>query len=89
MEVPQKTEDSTIVQFINSTSGYLSEENENTNSKRHMCTLMSTVALFIIGKMWKPSNCQSVDEQIKKMCFIYIYIYICVYIYIMGNITQP
>jgi len=62
MEVPQKTEDSTIIQFIKSTSGYLSEENENTNSKRHMCTLMSIVALFIIGKMWKQSKCQSVDE---------------------------
>ena len=30
--------------------------------QKDICVLMSIVALFIIGKMWKQSKCQSVDE---------------------------
>ena len=36
MEVPQKIKNRTTVRSGNSTPGYLSEENENTNSKRYM-----------------------------------------------------
>ena len=36
MEVPQKIKNGTTIRFSNSTSGYLSEENENTNLKRHV-----------------------------------------------------
>ena len=36
MEVPQKIKNRTTIQSSNSTSGYLSEENKNTNSKRYM-----------------------------------------------------
>ena len=36
-----------------------------------MCTIMFTVALFTIAKIWKQSKCPSVDEQIKKRWYIY------------------
>ena len=36
MDVPQKNQIITTKQYSNSTSGYLSEENENTNLKRYM-----------------------------------------------------
>ena len=32
---------------------------------------MFIVALFTIAKIWKQSNCPSIDEWIKKMWFIY------------------
>ena len=34
MEVPQESKNRTTIQFSNSTSEYLSEKTENTNSKR-------------------------------------------------------
>ena len=37
------------------------------------CTLMFTVSLFTIAKIWKQPRCPSMDEWIKK-CFTYIYI---------------
>ena len=36
MKAPQKTKNKTIIWSINSTSGYLFEENENTNLKGYM-----------------------------------------------------
>ena len=61
----------------NSTPGYLSEENENTNWK-DICTPMFIAAwftiLFTIAKIWKWPSCLSTDEWIKKMCYLYIYI---------------
>ena len=36
MKVPQKTENRTTMWSSNSTPGYISEENENTDSKRYM-----------------------------------------------------
>ena len=35
-EVPQKAKNRTTTRLSNSTPGYVSEENKNTNSKRHM-----------------------------------------------------
>ena len=35
MKIPLKIQNRTMIQFSNSTFGYLSEENENTNSKRY------------------------------------------------------
>ena len=40
MEVPQKIKNKTTILSSNFTSGYLSKENENTNSKRYMCPNM-------------------------------------------------
>ena len=38
-----------------------------------MCTPMFTAALFTIAKIWKQPKYLSIDESIKKMCFIYIH----------------
>ena len=54
----------------NFTTGYSSEENENTNSK-DICIPMFKVALFIIAKIWKKPMCLSRDEW--KRCEIYIH----------------
>ena len=51
-EVTQKIKNRTTIWFSNSTSGYLSEENENTNTKLYMYP-MFTVALFTISKALK------------------------------------
>ena len=56
----------------NFTTGYSSEENENTNSK-DTCTPMFRVVLFIIAKIWKKPMCLSRDEW--KRCEIYIHIH--------------
>ena len=36
MEVPQENKNKTTIWSSNSPPGYISEKNENTNSKRHM-----------------------------------------------------
>ena len=66
MKVPQKTENRTTVWSSNSTPGYVSEENENTNLQRYM-TPMFTVELLTIAKIWKLPKCSSIDEWIKNM----------------------
>ena len=40
MEIPQKIKNRTIIWSSNSTSGYLSEENENVNLKKKMKMLI-------------------------------------------------
>ena len=39
--------------------------------ERVHATPMFTVILFTITKIWKKPKCQSKDEWIKKMCYIY------------------
>ena len=48
-----------------------------TGYQRDIHTAMFFAALFTIANMWKPPNCPSMDEWIKK---IYIYMCVCVYI---------
>jgi len=49
MEVPQNIKNRTTVGSSNSTSGYVSKENKNTNlEKMHLYV----AALFTIAKMW-------------------------------------
>ena len=51
----------------NFTSGYLSEETQNTNSKNiHIHTFITT--LFTIAKVWKQPKCSSIDEQNPDQC---------------------
>ena len=54
----------------NSTSRYLSKENENTNHK-DIYTLMFIATLFTTAKIWKQPNCPSTEEWTKKMWFRY------------------
>ena len=62
----------TTICSSNSTFGYLSEENKNTNWS-DICTTLFIAALFIIAKIWKQLKSPSTDEWIKKMWYIYIY----------------
>ena len=44
---------------------------EKTIIRKDMCTPMFTAALLTIAKTWKQPKCQSTDEWIKKMWYIY------------------
>ena len=54
----------------NSTSRYLSKENENTNCK-DIYSPMFTATLFTTAKIWKQPNCPSTEKWIKKMWYRY------------------
>ena len=54
----------------NSTSRYLSKENENTNCK-DIYTPMFPATLFTTAKIWKQPNCPSTEKWIKKMWYRY------------------
>ena len=81
VEVPDKHCGSswTAMWSSNATPGYLSKENENTNSKRYM---QSNIHCSItIAKTWKQLN-ESTDEWIKKTCVCCVCVCVCVCIYI-------
>ena len=61
MEYPRKLKNRTAIQYMNSTSAYLSKENESTGSKRYMHP-MFIAALFTTTKMWKQPKCPSIHE---------------------------
>ena len=44
---------------------------KETRSERDMCTPMLIAALFIIARTWKQPRCQSADEWIRKLWYIY------------------
>ena len=46
-------------------------ENPEIPIQKNLCTPMFTGALFTMAKCWKQSKCPSVDEQIKKLWYIY------------------
>ena len=62
MEVPQKIKNKTTVWSSNCTSGYLTKNYKNTNSKGYMHVY---VALFTIAKLWKAAY-QSIDRWMDK-----------------------
>ena len=66
MEVPQKTKKRVTIGSSNPTPEYISQKNENINSKRYMHL---NVHSSIIYK--QQPKCPSTDEWIKKMWFIY------------------
>ena len=39
--------------------------------ERDMCTPMFIIALFTIARTWKQPRCQSADEWIRKLWYIY------------------
>ena len=60
----------------NSTSGYLSEGNTNTNLRRWVHRLC-IATLFRITKIWKQSTCPLIDAWIQKIWYmIYTHTYI-------------
>ena len=57
--------------------------------QKNTCTLMFTVALFTIVKIWKKPKCPSIDKCIKKWWYVCVCVYVCVCMYIKWSITQP
>ena len=64
--LPQKIRNRTALWTSNSTSGDLSKETQNTNSKEYMHPY-STAALFTGAKTWEQPKCPSTDKWIKKV----------------------
>ena len=65
MEAPQKIKNKTTIQFSDFTPGYLSKENENTNSKRYMHPYVHCSIIYNSQDMeatWVPINRQ-VDRE--------------------------
>ena len=46
-------------------------KNPETLIQKNLCTPMFTAAQFTIAKYWKQPRCPSVNECIKKLCYIY------------------
>lgn len=40
-------------------------------SRRNICTPMFITALFTIAKRWKQCKCPSMDEWVKKACYMH------------------
>ena len=70
LEVPQKIKNSTTIWSSSSTSRYLFEENENTNSKRYMHPHVHCSIIYNSQDMKQP-KCPSRDEWIKEMWYTY------------------
>ena len=63
MEVSQKTQSRNTTGPRNFTTGYTSEENKNTNSKRYLHIHITFIAaLFITAKLWKQPKFSSTGE---------------------------
>ena len=63
MEVSQKTQSRNTTGPRNFTTGYTSEENKNTNSKRYLHIPITFIAaLFITDKLWKQPKFSSTGE---------------------------
>ena len=58
MEVPQKTENRTIIDLAISLLGTYLEE---TMTRKDTCTPVFTAALYTIAKTWKQSKCPSTE----------------------------
>ena len=44
---------------------------EESRIERGTCTPMFITTLFTIGRTWKQPRCPSVEEWIRKLCYIY------------------
>ena len=78
---PQKIKSGMTLWFTNSTSEYLSKENENTNSKRYLHTFF-TATLFTMAKICKQP--EFTNGWLDKENMVCLYTYICthvIYIY--------
>ena len=61
MEVPQKTKNRTTIQCSNSTPGYISKGNENTNLERYMHPSAHSSTVYNCQDTEAP-KCPSTDE---------------------------
>ena len=77
IDVPQKIKNRTTKWPSNSTPGYISKENQNTNSKRSCNPRVHSSISYSIAQIWKKPKCPSeMNEQRNLIC---VYIYICIY----------
>ena len=53
-------------------SGIYPKEKKSPLIQKATCIPMFFPALFIIAKIWKLPKCPSIDEETKKMLYIYI-----------------
>lgn len=67
-EVPQKTKDSTTF-WLSSNCASEDLKKTKTRIQKDICPTL-TAMLFTIAKRWKPPECSSVDEWMKKMWYI-------------------
>ena len=87
MEIPQKIKNGTAFWPSNPTSGNITEETQDTNSKEQETPIFIAV-LFTIAKTWKPPKYPSVDEWTKQLCDIYtMEYYSAIYIYFLPFVT--
>ena len=70
LEISQKIKTRAIILSSNSTSGYFSEENKNTNLRR-ACILMFSVVLLVMAKIRKQPRGPSIDGCLKEMHHMY------------------
>ena len=70
MEFPQKTKDGTAFDPAISLLG-LQPKDPETPSLKNLCTPMFITAQYTIVKCWKQPKCPSVNEWIKKLCYLY------------------
>ena len=66
MEVPQEIKNRTTTRFSILTSG-IHRKKIKSLSWRGICTYEFLVALFSVAKIWKQTECPSIDEWIKKL----------------------
>ena len=50
----------------------LDPKNTETPIPKNLCTPMFIAAQFAIAKCWKQLKCPSVNEWIKKLCYVYM-----------------
>ena len=74
MEVPQKFKSRTTTWFSNYTLGIYLKKTK-TVIQKEVYTPMFIAALFTISKIWKQLKCQLIDEDIRKIVYIYTYIH--------------
>ena len=70
LEDPQKVKNRTTIWPRNSTPGYISKQQHNSNktlTRKDTCTPTFITALFTATKVWKQPKCLSSGECIKKI----------------------
>ena len=76
--VLQKIKDRTTISSSNSTPGFLSNENENTNLQRFINPHAHCSTVYKSQGIWEQPKCPLMDEWIKKLC-VCVCVCVCVY----------
>nr|KAF6427968.1 hypothetical protein HJG63_008428 [Rousettus aegyptiacus] len=70
VEFPQKIKNGTTIGSSNPTSGYLSGETQNTDSRRYM-HLYVHCSIIHVANIWKQPKYLSIYSWVKKIWYIY------------------